>query len=80
MCAVAWMGPNWVARLRKRVEGKKELLFVNKKKQKNFISFRAGRFQHRAKRNKKVFCFFFSKKKRFLAYGGTHIMQPADWT
>jgi len=34
---------------------KKELLFVNKKKQKNFINFGFGPFQHRAKRSKKRF-------------------------
>jgi len=36
---------------------KKALLFVNKKKQKNFISFSSGMFQRRAKRRKKVFWF-----------------------
>jgi len=46
--------------------GKEELLFVNKKKQKNFISFGPVLFQHRAKRSKKVFWFFFSKKDHFL--------------
>jgi len=38
------------------------LLFVNKKKQKNFNRFRAGRFHHRAKRSKKVFWYLFFKK------------------
>jgi hypothetical protein len=35
---------------------------VNKKKQKNFINFSVGHFQHRAKRSKKFFGSFFSKK------------------
>jgi len=35
---------------------------VNKKKQKNFNNFSSGLFQHRAKRSRKVFWFFFSKK------------------
>jgi len=46
--------------------GKEELLFVNKKKQKNFNSFGSVLFQHRAKRSKKVFWFFFSKKNCLL--------------
>jgi hypothetical protein len=46
----------------------KALLFVNKKKQKNFVHFSAGHFQHRAKRSKNVFWFFFSKKNCFLPY------------
>jgi len=39
---------------------------VNKKKQKNFINFGFGRFHHRAKRSRKVFWFFFSKKNFFF--------------
>jgi hypothetical protein len=41
---------------------KKALLFVNKKKQKKFICFSAGRLQRRAKRSKKVFWYLFFKK------------------
>jgi len=47
---------------------------VNKKKQKNFISFSAGRLQRRAKRSEKVFWFFFSKKNFFpFAARGTSL-------
>jgi hypothetical protein len=71
----------------------KQLLFVNKKKQKNFMTLGQGVWHRRcqthssAKRNfysdawaeapalpnahtrvKKVFCFFFSKKKCFLPF------------
>jgi hypothetical protein len=49
-------------------ERKEALLFVNKKKQKNFIRFSAGLFQRRAKRSKKVFWFFFSKKNFLLLF------------
>jgi len=44
-------------------EGKKALLFVNKKKQKNFIHFCSGLFQHRAKRSKKSILVLFFKKE-----------------
>jgi hypothetical protein len=40
----------------------KELLFVNKKKQKNFLSFSAGMFQRRAKRSKRFLVLFFKKE------------------
>jgi hypothetical protein len=47
---------------------------VNKKKQKNFIRFGAQLFHHRAKRSKKVFWFFFSKKNFFpFAARGTSL-------
>jgi Flp pilus assembly protein TadD len=47
---------------------KKALLFLKKKKQKNFWS--CGPWQHRrhSPQLAKVFCFFFSKKKLFLTY------------
>jgi hypothetical protein len=57
-------------------EGTKELLFVNKKKQKNVTNFRAGRLQHRAKRSKKVFWFFFSKKN-FLILLSFFLLEPS---
>jgi hypothetical protein len=62
MCARGWWR-GW--------RSKKALLFVNKKKQKNFINFSAGLFQHRAKRSKKVFWFFFSKKNFLLLHFST---------
>jgi hypothetical protein len=42
---------------------KKELLFVNKKKQKNFICFGSGRFHPCAKRSKSFLQSFFTKKR-----------------
>jgi hypothetical protein len=36
---------------------------VNKKKQKNFIRFSAGRFEHRAKRSKSFLVLFFKKER-----------------
>jgi len=50
---------------------------VNKKKQKNFINFRSETFQHRAKRSKKVFWFFFSKKN-VLIYFLLHFWSLAE--
>jgi hypothetical protein len=46
-----------------RRQGKQELLFVNKKKQKNFIRFSAGLFSHRAKRSKSFLVLFFKKER-----------------
>jgi hypothetical protein len=43
-------------------KGKQELLFVNKKKQKNFNYFCAGLFQRRAKRSKSFLVLFFKKE------------------
>jgi hypothetical protein len=47
-------------------QGKKALLFLKKKKQKNFRLRRALTSWCRIPQGPKVFCFFFSKKKRFL--------------
>jgi len=57
MRRVRWLAAGEVKETKsyKERKRKKELLFVNKKKQKNFIGFNAGRLQHRAKRSKKVF-------------------------
>jgi hypothetical protein len=44
---------------------------VNKKKQKNFNSFGSRMFQHRAKRSKKVFWFFFQKRTSCSSYLAT---------
>jgi hypothetical protein len=52
------------------VKWKKELLFVNKKKQKNFMSFSAGMFQRRAKRSKSFLVLFFKKELLAFAYLG----------
>jgi hypothetical protein len=41
---------------------KKELLFVNKKKQKDVICFCAGLLEHRAKRRKSFLVLFFKKE------------------
>jgi hypothetical protein len=41
---------------------------VNKKKQKNFIRFSAGRFQHRAKRSKSFLVLFFKKELLDFTY------------
>jgi len=49
------------------IDRKGSLLFVNKKKQKNFINW-AGAKRHdpmHLSNSPKVFCFFFSKKKTF---------------
>jgi hypothetical protein len=42
--------------------GKEDVLFVNKKNQKNFICFSAGLVQHRAKRSKSFLVLFFKKE------------------
>jgi hypothetical protein len=48
---------------------KQELLFVNKKKQKNFDFFEVTPVGvTRSRSGAKVFCFFFSKKKVLLSY------------
>jgi len=39
---------------------------VNKKKQKNFIHFSAGRFQNRAKRSKSFLVLFFKKEPLYF--------------
>jgi len=46
---------------------KQALLFVNKKKQKNFINFSFRRFST-VRSGAKVFWFFFSKKNLFLSF------------
>jgi hypothetical protein len=57
-----------VREIRQRSEEEsKNLLFVNKKKQKNFILPRALALKVPSPARAKVFCFFFSKKKRLLA-------------
>jgi hypothetical protein len=48
-----------------RFSRKQGLLFVNKKKQKNFINFSTGRLQHRAKRSKSFLVTFFQKSNCF---------------
>jgi hypothetical protein len=45
-----------------RRQGKQALLFVNKKKQKNFINLSSGLVQHRAKRSKSFLVLFFKKE------------------
>jgi len=47
---------------------KKALLFVNKKKQKNFIHLRLRPFHHLAKRSKVFLVLFFQKKNFFLTF------------
>jgi hypothetical protein len=49
-------------------ERKKELLFVNKKKQKNFINLPSGRFNDLAKRSKSFLVLFF--KKELFVFAG----------
>jgi len=47
-------------------EGKKALLFVNKKKQKNFDTLDPGGFTTRAQKEQKFFGSFFQKRTFFL--------------
>jgi hypothetical protein len=53
-----------------RRKAKEELLFLNKKKQKNFFTLGLGRWSRQRPRSrlKEVFWFFFSKKNRLLAF------------
>jgi hypothetical protein len=46
----------------------KVVLFLKKKNQKDFMTLGHGRWRRHSPRPRvaKVFCFFFSKKKRFL--------------
>jgi hypothetical protein len=57
-----------------RLKQKQALLFVNKKKQKNFINFAFGPFQQRAKRSKSFLVLFFKKELLVL----THFLGFAD--
>jgi len=66
----------------KKAAGKKELLFVNKKKQKNFDNFRLRCFKVFWSKLIKVFWFFFSKKnvlRAFLRAPLRRLLQTSAW-